>query len=1356
MAIELSNLWVAIGAKTSGLASGIAEAGRIIGTFAANTKVQIAKINAAWAGFENIKGLTGLTLGLTLLGTALALSIGPAIQFESAFANVSKTVEGTPQQLGQIRSEILAMADSMPLAATEIAEVAATAGQLGVATRDVTEFTRVMVMLGTATNLTAEQAATSMARFTNIMQIPVRELPLLSAALVHLGNNSAATESEILTLGLRLAAAGSQLGLSGQQVLALSAGMKSLGITAEVGGSAMSRVLIDMVSASGPKMETFARIIGVTRGEFETMVKSRSPEAAGKLVLGFVEGLQRVDQQGGSVRKVLQELGLDSIRLRDTLLRLVGGGDQLAQSFALVADKSVYGGALLAEYGRFAETTASRLEILKNRLTGIAIDIGTPTLGALVTVFDGIGDALLRVQQILAPVATQIFEVFANAGKGVQLFYSTLASPVLSGAAASLGGLAQVVALLAGAFNSLGPAGLILAGLLADLYFVGPVSVGIQALVVSIQSVGVAATVSAAGVKALNAALTAGPLIVAGAALYAYGKALQSAKGDAEELSNALSQDLARSLEAGDWTGFSRKIQETEFRLKFLQNELGNGKFGWETIGLALKGFGELLPWVDNKVINTAAEAKALKGVLDDPNFGGNFRFNVKELADDLGISEQAAFNLIAATGQLETAQLAGSSAFLTIKSAAKDYLLELQGVSRETGVSTEEMLGQQVSVESLAKSYGVSMQTMMAAMAEAKVVEEDLFDPKKYNDVLQKLDEIIGPWQRIADASGQSADAIQEETNRTKGLIAAQKELVEAFDQVKAARAAAQFPLENLRQATEAFAKATEEYKAGNISLEQYGQALLNLNSAQAAVAPTVDEAIRMQGENSKAFRDTALAAGETEAAISEVLVNWGLLTRAEAAKLKVEGADVLDLARQRVKDLRESLEPTIIAKMALDSGRTEDDIRRLLAQGDEWATSLFEAEMAAATEGPLRDIADLLVQAGIWDETEAEAFLSANPEEAFAKLEAMFSLAETWGSSEWVGIFTADVSDVEAREGQASAAGERWQNARYNSVWTADVTDVAARESEATAMGRRYADGEYKARLEGDNTDALSKTKQASDEANRYWTTPYQSKLTSDNTDALSKAEGAISGANKYAAGKYTGVLTGNNTDALNKTNTAEATATKYARTYEAKLTAKDFASGVIGAVAGLAAGFARTYTATLVTNNVTKYTTIGNNAMPIAQGAIFTGAGVKAFAGGGFENHVAQIAQGRWPARLWAEPETGGEAYIPLAMAKRARSTQILGKVADKFGYGLVPMAEGGYWDQASMAAVLAAAGWRAMGSNRFARTSTVQIDAPINLSFTGIEGINAREVAQVVEVSVKRALGDVNRKLANARR
>lgn len=72
------------------------------------------------------------------------------------------------------------------------------------------------------------------------------------------------------------------------------------------------------------------------------------------------------------------------------------------------------------------------------------------------------------------------------------------------------------------------------------------------------------------------------------------------------------------------------------------------------------------------------------------------------------------------------------------------------------------------------------------------------------------------------------------------------------------------------------------------------------------------------------------------------------------------------------------------------------------------------------------------------------------------------------------------------------------------------------------------------------------------------------------------------------------------------------------------------------------------------------------------------------VQRFASGGVrrpENHRAMIANPSTVHRVWAEPETGGEAYIPLASSKRGRSTDILGQVAGHFGLTINKYADGG---------------------------------------------------------------------------
>ena len=101
-------------------------------------------------------------------GAALVASAKSAIDFEDAFTGVEKTVDGTAEQMEELKQGIRDMAKEIPSSTTEIAAVAEAAGQLGIKTEDILSFTRVMIDLGNSTNLSAEEAASSLAKFANV------------------------------------------------------------------------------------------------------------------------------------------------------------------------------------------------------------------------------------------------------------------------------------------------------------------------------------------------------------------------------------------------------------------------------------------------------------------------------------------------------------------------------------------------------------------------------------------------------------------------------------------------------------------------------------------------------------------------------------------------------------------------------------------------------------------------------------------------------------------------------------------------------------------------------------------------------------------------------------------------------------------------------------------------------------------------------------------------------------------------------------------------------------------------------------------------------------------------------------
>lgn len=315
---------------------------------------------------------TGLTLPLTAIGGA---AVNSAIQFESAFAGVRKTVNGTEEDFAKLEQGIQDMAKTMPQSASDIAGVAEAAGQLGIQTDSILDFTKTMIMLGDATNLSSEEAATQLARFANIVQMSQDNFDRLGSSVVALGNNLATTEAEIVAMGMRLAGAGNQIGLTEAQIMSFAGALSSVGIEAEAGGTAFSQVMIELQSAvenGGETLEDFANVANMTSEQF---AKAFKEDAAGAIV-AFISGLNDTERLGKSTLGVIESLGMTEIRLRDTLLRAAGAGDLLSQSLEIGTTAWEENNALANEAEQRYATMASRLAMLKNRLNDVAMQVG--------------------------------------------------------------------------------------------------------------------------------------------------------------------------------------------------------------------------------------------------------------------------------------------------------------------------------------------------------------------------------------------------------------------------------------------------------------------------------------------------------------------------------------------------------------------------------------------------------------------------------------------------------------------------------------------------------------------------------------------------------------------------------------------------------------------------------------------------------------------------------------------------------------------------------------------------------------------------------------------------------------------
>lgn len=353
-------------------------------------------------------GIKGTLTAIASAGTALAGLGGAAFKvgmdFESAFAGVKKTVDATPEQLEQIRTSLLNLSKQIPLTATEIAGIAEAAGQLGIKTENIENFTRVMADMGVATNLTSDEAATSLARLANITGMSQDNFDRLGSVIVALGNNLATTESEIVEMGLRLAGAGKQIGLSESQIMSFAGALSSVGIEAEAGGSAFSTLMVNMQLAcetGSDKLQDFASVAGMSADEFKKAFEKDASEA----ILTFVQGLATCDEKGMSAVKVLDDMGIKEIRLRDALLRASGASDVFSESLRIGTDAWEENNALTKEAEQRYETTESKIILLKNSLSALGTEL-----------YDSVNTPIRAVVDSATSMVEQLTKAFKDGG----------------------------------------------------------------------------------------------------------------------------------------------------------------------------------------------------------------------------------------------------------------------------------------------------------------------------------------------------------------------------------------------------------------------------------------------------------------------------------------------------------------------------------------------------------------------------------------------------------------------------------------------------------------------------------------------------------------------------------------------------------------------------------------------------------------------------------------------------------------------------------------------------------------------------------------------------------------------------
>jgi len=319
-------------------------------------------------------------------GVAFGVLIGNTVQ--SGLQAVSSYISGFFTRIAKLSDELADIRKTTNLSAKEVEDlnkklssldtrtstsdlrgIAAVGGQFAVAKNDLADFTkevdRVNVALGDKFGNNAETVATEMAKLRNIFkdvktQSIADDILHIGNALNELENAGAATSDVVADFANRIGGIGIPLGLTSGQVLGISATLQELGVNAERGGTAVSKILQKMTV----NVEDFAAIAGIGVNEFTELLNNDLFAAFSKVI----DGSQKGGASATALARLLKDAELSGSGASEVFLKLGSNTSLMADKVKLASDALKSNSSIMQEFNAKNRNTAGELEILNKRI----------------------------------------------------------------------------------------------------------------------------------------------------------------------------------------------------------------------------------------------------------------------------------------------------------------------------------------------------------------------------------------------------------------------------------------------------------------------------------------------------------------------------------------------------------------------------------------------------------------------------------------------------------------------------------------------------------------------------------------------------------------------------------------------------------------------------------------------------------------------------------------------------------------------------------------------------------------------------------------------------------------------------
>lgn len=335
----------------------------------------------------------------------------PFIKFEDAMYELRKTANLTKDAMLEIGEAISELSLRIPVAAEELAKIAATAGRLGIRGREnILAFTETIAKMSVATVLSADEAAEALARIRQAFAIPVENIEYLGSVINELSNTTASNSRDIVAALGNIGAAGKMLNITADEASAMSATLIASGMAATRSGTRIRRMLTEMAR----KSEKMAETMGISANEMKQAIEKDPMEALLMYLKHLSETESRVDKLKEAHEIFGKVGGFAVATLAENYVELI-------KNLETANEEMAFGTSLQREFAIATEKTSAQLQLLINRSDAAKRGIGedlTPALiaskSALTSLTEGFAYFVkgITIANKEVETSTRLFEIY--------------------------------------------------------------------------------------------------------------------------------------------------------------------------------------------------------------------------------------------------------------------------------------------------------------------------------------------------------------------------------------------------------------------------------------------------------------------------------------------------------------------------------------------------------------------------------------------------------------------------------------------------------------------------------------------------------------------------------------------------------------------------------------------------------------------------------------------------------------------------------------------------------------------------------------------------------------------------------